>query len=149
LAGSAGMKVKDIKGIMLNFYNVSATTGLGCPFFSAYTKKDDITPNAGSWYKSRRTYAYDYTASATPSTAYALLADLKSLPYSPIAWNHTKVAYSSISGNDKGTFDDEEEIMFFSVGTSSNSAAGLFEFIASKFTIFTSNCSYEYCFQQK
>jgi hypothetical protein len=149
LAGSAGMKVKDIKGLMLNFYNVSSISGLGCPFFSAYTKKDNLTPNAGSWYKSRRTYAYDYTASATASTAYALLADLKSLPYSPIAWNHTKVASSSIPGNDKGTFDDEEEIMFFSVGTSSNSAAGLFEFIASKFTIFTSDSSYEYIFQQK
>ena len=149
LAGSAAMKVKDIKGLMLNFYNVSATSGLGCPFFSAYTKKDDITPNAGSWYKSRRTYAYDYTASATASTSYALLADLKSLPYFPIAWNHTKVASSSISGNDKGNFNDEEEIMFFSVGTSSNSAAGLFEFIASKFTIFTSDCSYEYIFQPK
>jgi hypothetical protein len=149
LAGSSGMKVKDIKGLMLNFYNVAATSGLGCPFFSAYTKPDAVTPNAASWYKSRKTFAYDYTTAASSSTAYALLADLKSLPYSPIAWNHTKVASASIPGNDKGTFGDEEEILFFSVGTASNSAAGLFEFIVSKFTILTSSCSYEYIFQQK
>jgi hypothetical protein len=149
LAGSSGMKVKDIKGLMLNFYNVAATSGLGCPFFSAYTKPDAVTPNAASWYKSRKTFAYDYTTAASASTAYALLADLKSLPYSPIAWNHTKVASASIPGNDKGSFGDEEEILFFSVGTASNSAAGLFEFIVSKFTILTSSCSYEYIFQQK
>lgn len=149
LAGYAGMKVKDIKGLMLNFYNVTATTGLGCPFFSAYTKTDTVTPNAASWYKSRKTFAYDYTASATVSTAYALLADLKTLSYSPIAWNHTKVACTTIPGNDKGTFADEEQILFFSIGTSSNSAAGLFDFIASKFTIFTSECSHEYQFIQK
>jgi hypothetical protein len=149
LAGSVGMKVKDIKGLMLNFYNVSSTSGLGCPFYTAYTKPDALTPNAASWYKSRKTFAYDYTSSATISTAYALLADLKSLPYSPIAWNHTKVASSSIPGNDKGSFGDEEQILFFSIGTASNSAAGLFEFIASKFTIFTSDCSYEYQFMQK
>jgi hypothetical protein len=149
LAGYNGMKVKDIKGLMLNFYNVSATSGLGCPFFSVYTKTDTVTPNAGSWYKSRKTFAYDYTASATVSTAYALLADLKTLSYSPIAWNHTKVACTTIPGNDKGTFADEEEILFFSVGTSSNSAAGLFDFIASKFTIFTNECSHEYQFMQK
>ena len=149
LAGSAGMKVKDIKGLMLNFYNVTATTGLGCPFFTAYTKIDAITPNGASWYKSRKTFSVEYTSTTTPSTAYNLLANLKSLPYTPIAWNHKKVDAVGIPANDKGPFADEEEILFFSVGTSSNSAAGLFEFIASKFTIFTSDCCYEYQFQSK
>jgi hypothetical protein len=149
LAGYAGMKVKDIKGLMLNFYNVTATTGLGCPFFSAYTKIDTVTANASSWYKSRKTFSVEYTSATTPSTAYNLLANLKSLPYTPIAWNHKSVSAVGIPLNDKGLFADEEEILFFSVGTASNSAAGLFEFIASKFTIFTSDCSYEYQFMQK
>jgi len=149
LAGSAGMKVKDIKAIMLNFYNVSATTGLGCPFFNVYTKTDTVTANAASWYKSRKTFSVEYTSATTPSTAYNLLANLKLLPYTPIAWNHKSVSAVGIPLNDKGLFADEEEILFFSVGSSSNSAAGLFEFIASKFTIFTSDCCYEYQFMQK
>jgi len=149
LAGSAGMKVKDIKGLMLNFYNVTSTTGLGCPFFTAYTKTDAVTPNGSSWYKSRKTFSVEYTSATTPSTAYNLLANLKSIPYTPIAWNHKSVSAVGIPLNDKGLFADEEEILFFSVGTASNSAAGLFEFIASKFTIFTSDCSYEYQFMQK
>ena len=149
LAGYAGMKVKDIKGLMLNFYNVTATTGLGCPFFTAYTKTDAVTPNGSSWYKSRKTFSVEYTSTTTPSTAYNLLANLKSLPYTPIAWNHKKVDSVGIPSNDKGLFADEEEVLFFSIGTSSNSAAGLFEFIASKFTIFTSDCCYEYQFMQK
>jgi hypothetical protein len=74
---------------------------------------------------------------------------LKSLPYTPIAWNHKKVDAVGIPANDRGSFADEEEILFFSIGTSSNSAAGLFEFIASKFTIFTNDCCYEYQFMQK
>jgi len=149
LAGSAGMKVKDIKAIMLNFYNVSATTGLGCPFFNVYTKTDTVTANAASWYKSRKTFSVEYTSATTSSTAYNLLANLKSIPYTPIAWNHKSISAVGIPLNDKGLFADEEEILFFSVGTASNSAAGLFEFIASKFTIFTSDCSYEYQFMQK
>jgi len=144
-----GMTVGDIKGLMLNFYNVSATTGLGCPFFSVYTKTDSLTPNAGSWYKSRKTFSVDYQSATAVSTSYALLANLKSLPYSPVAYGHTKVAAVGIAGNDKGTFADSEQILFFSVGTASNSAAGLFEFIAGKFTVLTALASNEFLFVQK
>lgn len=143
-----GLTVGDLKGIMLNFYNVSATSGLGCPFVAVYTKTDALTPNAASWYKSRKTFAYDYTATATINTSYALLANLKSLPYDPLAYGHTKVNATTIPGNDKGPFADSEQILFFSIGTSSNSAAGLFEFIASKFTVLTAKSTQEFAFQQ-
>jgi hypothetical protein len=143
-----GLTVGDIKGLMLNFYNVSATSGLGCPFVACYTKTDTLTPNASSWYKSRKTFSYDYTASATVNTSYALLANLKSLSYDPLAYGHTKVNATSIPGNDKGPFIDSEQILFFSIGTSSNSAEGLFEFIASKFTVLTAKASTEFNFIQ-
>lgn len=143
-----GLTVGDIKGLMLNFYNVSATSGLGCPFVACYTKTDTLTPNASSWYKSRKTFSYDYTASATVNTSYALLANLKSLTYDPLAYGHTKVSATTIPGNDKGPFADSEQILFFSIGTSSNSAEGLFEFIASKFTVLTAKASTEFNFIQ-
>lgn len=143
-----GLTVGDLKGLMLNFYNISATTGLGCPFVGVYTKIDSVTPNAASWYKSRKTLSVDYTASTTVNTSYALLANLKSLPYDPIAYGHTKVTATGIPSNDKGPFADAEQILFFSVGTSSNSAAGLFEFIASKFTVLTAKSTQEFAFQQ-
>jgi hypothetical protein len=143
-----GLTVGDIKGLMLNFYNVSGTTGLACPFFAVYTKMDSVTPNAGSWYKSRKTFSYTYSDPATINTSYALLADLKGLTYDPIAYAHTKVSATTIPGNDKGNFADSEQILFFSIGTSSNSAAGLFEFIASKFTVLTSKSTQEFAFQQ-
>jgi hypothetical protein len=146
--GNDGQTVGDIKAIMFNFYNVSATTGLGCPFFSVYTQPDNITPNAASWYKSRKTFSIDYTATTTTNTAYALLADLKSVPYSPLAYGHVKVNATTIPANDKGNFADTEKILFFSIGTSSNSASGLFEFIASKFTIYTDKASTEFNMQQ-
>ena len=133
---------------MLNFYNVSSVSGLGCPFVAVYTKTDTITPNAASWYKSRKTFSVDYTLPTTINTSYALLADLKGLSYDPLAYGHTKISASTIPGNDKGSFSDSEQILFFSIGTSSNSAAGLFEFIASKFTILTSKSSQEFVFQQ-
>lgn len=143
-----GLTVGDIKALMLNFYNVSATSGLGCPFVAVYTKTDTITPNAASWYKSRKTFSVEYTSTTTINTPYALLADLKGLTYDPSAYGHTKVTASTIPGNDKGNFSDSEQILFFSIGTASNSAAGLFEFIASKFTILTSKSSQEFVFQQ-
>ena len=135
------MSVGDLQGLMLNFYNVSATTGLGTPFIAVYTKTDTLTPNAGSWYKSRKTFAIDYQSAVSINTSYSLLCDLKSLTYSPQAYGHTKVNATTIPGNDKGSFLDSEQILFFSIGTSSNSSAGLFEFIASKFTILTSSSS--------
>jgi hypothetical protein len=142
------LTVGDIKALMLNFYNVSSVSGLGCPFVAVYTKTDTITPNSASWYKSRKTFSVDYTSTTTINTSYALLADLKGLTYDPLAYGHTKVSASTIPGNDKGSFADSEKILFFSIGTSSNSTAGLFEFIASKFTILTSKSSQEFVFQQ-
>jgi len=143
-----GLTVGDLKGLMLNFYNISAITGLGCPFINVYTKIDSVTPNPASWYNSRKTLSVDYTASTTVNTSYALLANLKSLTYDPLAYGHTKVIATSIPGNDKGLFADAEQILFFSIGTSSNSAAGLFEFIASKFTVLTAKSTQEFAFQQ-
>ena len=145
---NCNLRVGDIKALMLNFYNVSATTGLGCVFYNVYTKMDSLTPNAGSWYKSRKTFSVNYTDTVTTSTAYSLLTNLKNITYDPIAYNHTKINSSTIPANDKGTFSDSENILFFSVSTSSNSSAGLFEFIVSKFTIYTDLCSQEFNFQK-
>ena len=142
------MTVADIKGLMLSFYNISAITGLGCPFIAVYTKIDSITPNAASWYKSRKTLCVEYTSTTVPNTQYALLANLKSLPYDPLAYGHTKINATTIPGNDKGPFSDSEQILFFSIGTASNSAAGLFEFIASKLTVLTDKSTQEFAFQQ-
>ena len=144
------MKVLDLKGLMLNWYNNSSTfTGLAQPFVAIYTKPDSLTPNGASWYKSRRTYCYEYTSSAVRGESYALFANLKSLPYDPVAYGHTKVMASSIPGNDKGNFADSEDVLFFSVGTASNSAAGLFDFILSKLTLFTDKATHEFVFQPK
>jgi hypothetical protein len=145
-----GLTVGDIKILMLNLYNVSATTGQGIPFISVYTKTDNLTPNSASWYKSRKTYMIDY-ANITPTinTQYSLKATLKPVNYSPSAWGHNNLDATTIAGNDKGTFADSESILFFSIGTSSNSQANLFEFIASKFTVITSKASNEFVFQRK
>jgi hypothetical protein len=143
-----GMTVGDLKGLMLSFYNISAVTGLGCPFVAVYTKIDSVTPNAATWYKSRKTLCVEYTSTTAINTSYALLANLKSLPYEPLAYGHTKINATTIPGNDKGPFSDSEQILFFSIGTASNSAAGLFEFIASKFTLLTEKSTQEFAFQQ-
>lgn len=144
------MTVADLKGLMLSYYNNSSTlTGLAQPFVAVYTKTDALTANAASWYKSRKTFCYEYTSPAIKGESYALFANLKSLPYDPVAYAHTKVAASSIPGNDKGPFADSEQILFFSIGTASNSAAGLFDCIISKFSCFTDKATHEFVFQPK
>jgi len=144
------MTVAQLKGLMLSYYNNSSTlTGLAQPFVAVYTKTDALTANAASWYKSRKTFCYEYTAPAVKGESYALFANLKSLPYDPVAYAHTKVAATNIPGNDRGPFADSEEILFFSIGTASNSAAGLFDCIISKFTLFTDKATNEFVFQPK
>ena len=145
-----GMSVADLKGLMLSYYNNSSTlTGLAQPFVAVYTKTDALTANAASWYKSRKTFCYEYTAPAVKGESYALFANLKSLPYDPVAYSHTKVAATNIPGNDRGPFADSEQILFFSIGTASNSAAGLFDCIISKFSLFTDKATHEFVFQPK
>jgi hypothetical protein len=144
-----GMNVADLKGLMLSYYNNSSTlTGLAQPFVAVYTKPQG-SGDSGSWYRSRRTYCYEYTASAVKGESYALFANLKSLPYDPVAYGHTKVVSSSIPGNDRGAFADSEQILAISVGTASNSAAGLFDFILSKLSLFTDKYTIEFVFQPK
>ena len=145
---NGNLTVGDIKALMFNFYNVSATTGLGCPFYAVYTAMDSVTPNSGSWYKSRKTFSINYTDTTTINTSYALLTNLKNISYDPVAYGHTKVNSSTIPGNDRGTFADSEKLLTIAISTSSNSAAGLFEFIAGKFTIYTDLSSQEFNFQQ-
>ena len=143
------MTVADLKGLMLSYYNNSSTlTGLAQPFVAVYTKLQG-SGDSGSWYRSRRTYCYEYTSPAVKGESYALFANLKSLPYDPVAYGHTKVVSSSIPGNDRGSFADSEEILTISVGTASNSAANLFDFILSKLTLFTNKASHEFVFQPK
>lgn len=145
---NGNLTIGDIKALMFNFYNVSATSGLGCPFYAVYTAMDSVTPNAGSWYKSRKTFSINYTDTTTINTSYALLTNLKNISYDPIAYGHTKINSSTIPGNDRGTFADSEKLLTIAISTSSNSAAGLFEFIAGKFTIYTDLSSQEFNFQQ-
>ena len=142
-----GMTVGDIKGLMLNFYNVSATTGLGCPYINVYTQTDSSSPNAASWYKSRKSFTIDSASPTTINTSYALLVD-NGLTYSPLAYGHTKVASTDTLSLDMGTYDHTETVLFFAIETSSNSAAGLYEFIASKFTVLRQNSTQEFVFQQ-
>jgi hypothetical protein len=85
----------------------------------------------------------------TVNTSYSLVATLNPVAYSPSTWGHIKTNAVNIAGNDKGTFANSESILFFSIGTSSNSQAGLFEFIASKFSVITSSATNEFVFQKK
>jgi hypothetical protein len=47
------VKVSDLKQI---FFKLKLINKTSAPFVNVYTKKDNITPNFGSFYKSRRTY---------------------------------------------------------------------------------------------
>ena len=101
------------------------------PFITVYTKKDTLTANGGSWYKSKRTFEMLDKTNLAAGSNYCCYMKFNSQTPNPVSYLHTARALtlSDVVANAVGVFDSSEEIMFFAFGTDSSSAVGNVEFI--------------------
>ena len=141
------MKVSDLVGLYLRYFNLSSTGVNDIPFIAIYTKTDNITPNAASWYKSRLTLVPNFIPSINTNytTQYKFISTVPDASH----YNSTlsQMIYSTVGTNPNGAFAPTEIINFFAVSTSSSSAVNASEFIFQKLGLQTLNGSHEFIFQ--
>jgi hypothetical protein len=127
LAPDVSMKVSDLHQL---FFELSLINVTSTPFITVYTKRDNITPNGASWYKSRRTFELLDKSGLIPGN-YCCYMKFNSESPNPVSYGHSirQLAFSDVVSNIVGSFASGEEILFFSFGTDSSAAIGNVEFI--------------------
>lgn len=127
LAPDVSMKVSDLHQL---FFELSLINVTSTPFITVYTKKDNITPNGASWYKSKRTFELLDKSGLIPGN-YCCYMKFNSESPNPVSYGHSirQLAFSDVVANIVGSFASGEEILFFSFGTDSSAAIGNVEFI--------------------
>ena len=143
-----GMKNSDIKALVIDNFVINPVSAV---FVTVYTKRiagktyppDELPLGGSSWYKCRRTFIVDYPNAALVSgpSSFTIKIDATA-PDAVVSYNHKKVdmvieEFPSRYRNAAGSNVDlpEDEIMFFSIGTDSGSAAGNVSTIVSAFRI--------------
>ena len=128
LAPDVSMKIADLYQLFFELYLMNITS---TPFITVYTKKDTLTANGGSWYKSKRTFEMLDKTNLAAGSNYCCYMKFNSQTPNPVSYLHTARALtlSDVVANAVGVFDSSEEIMFFAFGTDSSSAVGNVEFI--------------------
>jgi hypothetical protein len=128
LAPDVSMKISDLYQLFFELYLMNITS---TPFITVYTKKDSLTANGASWYKSKRTFEMLDKTNLVAGSNYCCHMKFNSQTPSPVSYAHTNRALtlSDVVANAVGVFDASEEIMFFAFGTDSSSAVGNVEFI--------------------
>lgn len=139
-----GMKVSDLIGLYLRYFNCGSTGVNDIPFIAIYTKTDTITPNAASWYKSRLTLVPNFIPSINTSytTQYKFISNTPDASHYFSTLN--QMIYSTVGTNPKGAYGQDELINFFAISTSSSSAVNASEFIFQKLGVQTLHGTQEF-----
>lgn len=127
LGPSVNMTVGSIYQLFFEMLLINSTS---LPFITVYTKPDALTPNAGGWYKSKRTFEVLNTTLSN-NTQYCCSMKFNSAMADPVSYGHIvqQMSLTDVVANIKGPFDASEQVMFFALGTNSTSAVGNVEFI--------------------
>lgn len=142
---NAVFKVSELLGFYLNLLNLSTTSNDNTLFLTVYTKIDNLTPNYASWYKSSNTYII--TDTPTINTSYTFFENVSSSCPEPNIYASTLLEMSpSPVNNPRGSYDQNENILFFSIGTNSVSPINSVEFVLKNFGVMTVDGTTEFTF---
>ncbi len=148
----AGLKVGDVKAMYLELCAVSITS---MPFITIYTKtqgnsNDYIDPAyGGSWYRSKKTYMRNDDDTLVAKTNYNMVANLKAVDtFNPAYFTRHNTKLDTIGNGSKNleNMSDDDEILYFTIGSDSGSSVGNVECIISKFKIQLATGIYEFVF---
>jgi hypothetical protein len=144
LAPDISMKVSGLFQLFFELYLMNITS---TPFITVYTKKDSLTPNGASWYKSKRTFEMLDKTNLVAGN-YCCYMKFNSETPNPVSYAHSlrALTFSDVVSNSVGAFDSSEEIMFFAFGTDSGSAIGNIEFICKSVCVESANGTQNFLF---
>lgn len=114
-----GLKVGDINSL----YFKAKLLRVSCPFITVYTAVDNLTPNAGTWYKSKRTFDSDsFFATIVANTRYMAHVCMK--PSVFVASDSVAVVkellQSPVPSSSAGAFADNENVFLIACSTNSS-----------------------------
>ena len=129
------MTVADVKGLYLNYFNVTATSNDDLPFISIYTKPTGVNDAIPFFAHSVATYIANFNP--TVATPYSSFMNISGTQPDPFPYGHQLGAMilSPVQPNPRGEYLGTEEVLAIAIGTNSTSSVGQCNFIFQKLGI--------------
>jgi hypothetical protein len=126
------MTVGDVKGLYMNYFNITTTSNDNLPFISIYTKPTGTNDVLPGFAHSVATYIANFTPTAT--TPFCSFMNISGTQQDPFPYGHIlgSMILSPVQPNPRGEYLSTEEVLAVAVGTNSGSALNQVAFIMSK-----------------
>jgi hypothetical protein len=143
-----GMKVSDVIGLYLRFFNCGTTSNDNTPFLTIYTKPTGSGDFFPGFARSIMTYIFSQSVNPVVNTSYTMFENVTGTCPNPSSYASTLVGMEqSPVNNPRGPYLPTEEILAFVIGTNSASAFNSVEFIAQKLGVMTATGTQELLYQ--
>jgi hypothetical protein len=144
---ATGMKVSDILGLYMRYFNCSSTTSNDdSPYLVVYTTPTGTNDYAPGFFHS----AMVYIINTTPviNTSYTMFMNVSGTCPTPSAYaSNIQTMIQSPVNNPRGTYAPTDSVLAFVIGTNSASARNSVEFIAQKLGVITPTGTQELLYQ--
>ena len=125
------MTVADVRGLYMNYLNITTTSNDNCPFITIYTKPTGTNDYAPGFYHSSNTFVPTFTPIA--GTPYCSFMNISGTQQNPFPYGHVLGAMAqSTVNNPRGEYLPTEQVLAVTVGTNSLSPLNQVNFIMSK-----------------
>jgi len=143
---ATGMKVSDILGLYMRYFNCSTTSNDNSPFLTVYTVPTGSGDYAPGFFHSSMTYVINTTP--VVNTSYTMFMNVSGTCPTPSSYaSNIQTMIQSPVSNPKGTYAPTETILAIVIGTNSASAVNSVEFIAQKLGVMTATGTQELLYQ--
>ncbi len=122
------MTVADVKGLYMNYFNITTTSNDNLPFITIYTKPTGVNDFFPNFAHSSRTFAPTFTTA--PASPYCSFMNISGVQPDPFPYGH--ILGTMVIANTRGEYLPTEEVLSVSVGTSTTSPVNEVNFIMSK-----------------
>ena len=126
------MTVADVKGLYMNYFNITTTSNDNLPFISIYTKPTGTNDVIPGFAHSVATYIANFNPLA--ANPYCSFMNISGTQQDPFPYGHIlgSMILSPVQPNPRGEYLPTEQVLAVAVGTNSGSAVNQVNFIMSK-----------------
>ena len=143
---ATGMKVSDILGLYMRYFNCSTTSNDNSPFLTVYTVPTGSGDYAPGFFHSAMTYIINTTPVA--NTNYTMFMNVSGTCPTPSTYgSNIQTMIQSPVNNPRGTYASTESVLAIVIGSNSISAVNSVEFIAQKLGVMTATGTQELLYQ--
>jgi hypothetical protein len=143
---ATGMKVSDILGLYMRYFNCSTTSNDNSPFLTVYTVPTGSGDYAPGFFHSSMTYIINTTPVA--NTSYTMFMNVSGSCPTPSSYaSNIQTMIQSPVSNPRGTYAPTDSVLAIVIGSNSASAVNSTEFISQKLGVVTATGTQELLYQ--